>query len=619
MPAPLLVTKLSPPPPRPDLVPRPRLLARLDQGLAGKLTLVAAPAGFGKTTLLSHWLGRVGRPAAWLALEEGDADPARFLRYLAGALERVAPGLEQPARETLRLAQQPAFETLIALVVNHVAALPAPAILVLDDYHSIDRPEVHDLLGALLEHLPPSLHLVLLTREDPPLPLARLRVRGQLNELRAEELKFSAEEAARFLRECMGLDLAPDDVAALEARSEGWIAGLQLVGLSLQSRRDRRAVIDGFRGNQRHVLDYLAREVLAQQPEDAQAFMLQTAILDRLCGELCDAVTGQSEGQLTLEIMEAGNLFLVSLDEYRRWYRYHHLYRDFLREQLRRCWPERVSTLHRRASAWYERHGYPTEALEHLLAGQDYARAAELVERLAEELWTSAQIPLLLDWLGRLPIATIRDRPYLGVYYAWALVVAGQVDLAERRLQDARRALDVGDWPEADRDDVEGIIACVRAVAGDGPQETIAFARLALEHLSDRRPTWQGHAHLSLGLGYQSLGQVRAAHAALTRALAFSQAVRNTYATLFATSNLGQVLIAQASSTPPRAPTRRPCPLRRPREPPAPAMPSSAGPMSGWGSSPASGTTSTRPPATWSRDWAHRSRSATRAAGRRAC
>src|SRR4028118_1536532 len=362
MSSPILTTKLYVPPPRPEAVPPPRLIERLNEGLHRKLTLVSAPAGFGKTTLLGEWLAGGERPAAWLSLDEGDNDPTRFLSYLVAALQTIAPNIGEGVLGALQSPQPPSTESILTALLNEITAVSDDLVLVLDDYHVIDARAVDDALTFLIEHLPPQVHLVIATREDPHLPLARLRARGQLTELRAADLRFTPSEAGEFLKGVMSLSLSEEDIAALETRTEGWIAGLQLAAISMQGQKDATSFIKSFTGSHHFVLDYLVEEVLQQQSEKVQTFLLRTSILDHLCGTLCDAVLldPSASGQETLEYIERANLFLVPLDNERRGCRYHHLFADLLRQRLLQGAASSagdVSDLHRRASEWYEEHG----------------------------------------------------------------------------------------------------------------------------------------------------------------------------------------------------------------------------------------------------------------------
>jgi ATP/maltotriose-dependent transcriptional regulator MalT len=352
MSTPLLATKLYIPPPRPNAILRSRLIAQLNAGLHRKLTLISAPAGFGKTTLISTWIASCGRPVAWLSLDAADSEPTRFLTYLVAALRTIAPTIGAGLSAVLQSPQPPPPEAILTALLNDIATVPDHFMLILDDYHVIDARLVDDALVFLLDHLPRQMHLVITTREDPQLPLARLRVRDQVTEVRASDLRFTPAEAAAFLKQVMDLDLAAEDVAALEERTEGWIAGLQLAALSMHGRDDIGQFVRAFAGDNRYIVDYLAEEVLQRQPERVRSFLLQTAILERLNGPLCDAVTGQEGGQAHLEALHRGNFFVVPLDDTRQWYRYHHLFADVLQTHVRAEQPDLVATLHQRASAW---------------------------------------------------------------------------------------------------------------------------------------------------------------------------------------------------------------------------------------------------------------------------
>jgi LuxR family maltose regulon positive regulatory protein len=437
MSTPILATKLYVPPPRPEAVLRPRLIERLDDGLHRNLTLVSAPAGFGKTTLLGGWVATLPRPAAWLSLDEGDNNPTRFLAYLVAALRTIAPNMGEGVLGALQSPQPPPTESILTALLNEMAALAEDSVLVLDDYHLVDAGAVNDALTFLLEHLPPRMHLVIATREDPPLPIARLRARGQMSELRAADLRFTPDEAAGFLGGVMGLELSGGEVAALEERTEGWIAGLQLVALSMRGREDVSGFIRAFAGDNRYVLDYLAEEVLGRQPERIRSFLLETSVLERLSGPLCGAVTGQEDGGGMLEALERGNFFVVPLDDKRRWYRYHHLFADVLYAHLMAEQPDLIPALHRRASEWYEHNGSSTDAIRHALAAEDFGRAAGLVELAVPEMRRSRQEATLLGWFEALPEELLHLRPVLSVHYAGTLLQSGRLEGVEERLRDA--------------------------------------------------------------------------------------------------------------------------------------------------------------------------------------
>ena len=513
---PLLTTKLYIPPIRPGLVSRPRLVERMKAGFPGqddnlsegsytrKLTLISAPAGFGKTTLLSVCATHCGLPVAWLGLDAADNDPAHFLAYLVATLRSIKPGFGEGILGALRRPQAPPVASLLVGLINELAAIPAPFILVLDDYHTIESGAVHDAVAFLLDHQPPKMHLVIATRTDPPLPISRLRGLGQLTELRQNDLRFSLDEAGEFLNEVMGLGLSPKEIAALASRTEGWIAGLQMAAVSMRGRDDRAAFVHAFAGSHRHVLDYLMEEVLVQQPPGVQTFLLRTAILDRLTAPLCDAVLngeagqrGIRDGRLSggslppgspvssyeiLEYLDRNNLFVVPLDEERRWYRYHHLFADLLRQRLQQTLPNAVRELHHRASTWYEQQGHMAEAIEHALSAEDFERALQLVERGAESAVMRSEVATLRGWLEALPEDMVRTRPILCVYHTWGLLLSGaSVETAEARLQDA---------VDADPDgSIAGEVLAVRALMATYQRQTRQSAELsrrALELLPEQ-------------------------------------------------------------------------------------------------------------------------------------
>lgn len=442
--SPVLETKLYVPRLRRGTVVRPRLLERLSRGAESKLTLVSAPAGFGKSTLVAEWLRSAaadGPPAAWLSLDPAESQPEPFWTYLIAALQTVAPRVGSSALALLRSPQAPPIEAVLATLLNDLGALPGDVVLVLDDYHVVETHDVHAGMTYLLEHLPPQAHVVVITRADPPLPLARLRARGELAEIRAADLRFTPAEAAGYLNGAMGLDLAEGDVAALEGRTEGWIAALQLAALSIQGRDDAAGFIAGFSGDDRYIVDYLVEEVLHRQPEPVRTFLLQTSILSLLSGPLCDAVTGFEGGRAMLEALDRRNLFLVPLDDRREWYRYHHLFADVLRARLGDEQPDLAPELHRRASLWYERNQDTAQAIQHALAGADFDRAADLIEVAMPAMTRLRQEATLTAWLQALPDGLLRVRPVLSDAYAGSILLRGEVEGVEERLRDAERWL----------------------------------------------------------------------------------------------------------------------------------------------------------------------------------
>lgn len=439
----VLRTKLFVPPVRADAVPRPRLVARLGDEGHRRFTLVSAPAGFGKTTLVAEWVARSGLPVAWVSLDEGENDPASLLEYLVAALRTVDERFGAAIAGLLRTSQAPEPKLALTHLINEIAAGDTELALVLDDYHAITAQSIHDAVAFLVEHLPGRMHLVMTTRADPPLPLARWRARGRMREVRAADLRFAADETAAFLNERMGLSLSDEDLAALAARTEGWITGLQLAAISLQDRDDASEFVREFAGDDRYVLDYLTEEVLRHQPEPVQRFMLRTSILGRLSAPLCDAVTGETDGRATLERLETANLFVTALDGRREWYRYHHLFADLLRYRLEAQEGDRVAELHSRASAWFEGEGLTNEAIKHAVRARDWPRALRLIYTAAQTLMVRRQFDTVEGWMKAIPDEVLVHAPFLCGAYAIALMNRGNwkgvervIGLAESALQD---------------------------------------------------------------------------------------------------------------------------------------------------------------------------------------
>jgi LuxR family maltose regulon positive regulatory protein len=451
----LLATKLHVPRLRPGFVPRPRLAEALGEGLARGRVLVCAPAGSGKTALLADLAGDSDRPVAWLGLDDGDSDPVRFWRYVIAALDRARPGLAGRAGPLLGPPPPGSFEGLVTALVNELAADPGQddVLLILDDYHLVDSGQVHDSVAFLLENLPRNLRVVISGRADPPLPLARLRARGQLAELRAADLRFTRAEAAALLGKAAGHDVPAAAADELTDRTEGWAAGLQLAGLSLRGRADAAGFASAFSGSHRFVLDYLADEVLAGQSEQVRTFLLETSVLERLSGQLCDAVTGRAGSQAMLEDIERAGLFLVPLDEVRGWWRYHHLFAGLLRVRLQAEQPGQVQVLHRAAAAWYEAHDLADDAVRHALAAEDTGLAARLVERNVEMLLGRSEGATLRRWLSALPAESLRDRPRLYLAQAYGAALGYRVAALATLLDEADRAFAVsGEQPWDDPD-----------------------------------------------------------------------------------------------------------------------------------------------------------------------
>ncbi len=561
---PLLATKLNIPPLRHERVSRPRLIARLHRGFAGPLTLVAAPAGFGKTTLLSDAVRLSQISVAWLTLEADDADPIRFARYLLAAIQRVIPQLGMTATSLLDSPQPPALETVISLLINDLAAHVADVVLVLDDYHVLESPVIDSALRFLLDHLPPTLHLVIGTREDPPLPLTRLRARGQLTELRAADLRFSVTEARTFLHSVMGTELTPEQATALAERTEGWAAGLQLAALALHEHEDAALFVADLRATHRYILDYLVDEVLQHQPADVQMFLLTTSIVDRLCVPLCDtllesatssadAVTPVSSRQM-LQQLERANLFLIPLDAERRWYRYHTLFADVLRSRLQALHPDLVPLLHRRAASWFTTQAaddllFSTTAIRHALAASDYDLVARVIEQYGGALLGQGAHQQLGEWLAELPETFIRRRPQLCIAQSWLRNLAGQPALAEARLHDAEQALTArgNAAPPELVAHVRGHAATIRAYAAQQRgelAEAMLSGQTALEWLPPADATCTS-AHLIVGVSAMDSNHLLVAQEHLEQAIALGQASGNHHAALAATGLLGELFIIQ--------------------------------------------------------------------------
>jgi LuxR family maltose regulon positive regulatory protein len=529
---PLVATKLHRPTGRQGAVPRERLRDRLGRGLTTRLTLVSAPAGFGKTTALTQWLTGAsqatnGPAVAWVSLDEHDDEPGRFWSYVVAALGRIGDGV---GADALPLLQGPpsGHEAGVAALLNDLEAVPRHVVLVLDDYHVVTAAAVHQAMAYLVEHLPTQVHVVLATRADPPLPLSRLRARGDLVEVRAADLRFTHDEAADYLGGSMGLSLTADDVTTLTERTEGWAAALQLAALSLQDRADTAQAVAAFAGDDRFIVDFLAEEVLARLPDDVREFLLRTSLLRRLSGPLCDAVTGQADGATRLAALERANLFLVALDDRRHWYRYHHLFGDVLRAHLAERHPGEVAALHRLASDWLSEQGEDAEAIEHAVSGGHHGRAADLMELALPRMQRERREPELARWVELVPDEVLRARPVLAVGLIGALAQVSAFDTVEKRLDDLEaRVLVDGRWPDrpppglvvVDADGFRALPALVHmyraalALSRGEPSLTVEHARRALELAPEGHLVHSGASAL-VGLAAWSTGDLAAAHAA---------------------------------------------------------------------------------------------------------
>jgi LuxR family transcriptional regulator, maltose regulon positive regulatory protein len=572
MPTSLLVTKFYIPHPHPELVSRPDLVKRLNAGLnqslgfGRKLTLISAPAGFGKTTLVSEWVdhfqssssreSQIDTRIAWISLDNDDNDPERFLTYLIASLRR-AEGISAAVGESLtgmlQSLQAPPIKDIVTAIINESVNITGRVIIVFDDFHEIESPQINEAITFLLEYLPPKLHLVVVTREDPHLPLARLRAKSQMIELRAADLRFSTSEITAFLKRKLGVHFSPDEISMLDTQTEGWIAGLQLVAISMQGHKNASDIIQDFNGENRFVLDYLLEEVLNRQPQKIQDFLLKTAILNRLNGSLCDALTGQGDGQETLEELEHANLFIVPLDHARRWYRYHHLFADLLSLRLQQTQLEMEATLHRRASQWYEQNGFADEAIEHLLHIKDFEQVTKLIADQVDFILNRGEYTKIWRWFNQIPVEFLHTKPDLSILNAWYLFSSGNLDEAEYNLQAAEKLFQPDSHAEVDFNPTEiaklsgrvaGVRAFIASYRGDIPG-IIQNAQQALEKLPSQDLAWRSIVAVALGDAYGMSGEMLAAYKARVEALEASKAGGNVYLTLLSGMKLAITLRMQ--------------------------------------------------------------------------
>ena len=572
----ILTTKLYIPPPLPELVSRPRLIKKLNDGLHHKLTLISAPAGFGKTTLVSDWIASMqldgekgsrlqdhtsgnSNRVAWLSLDEGDNDLHSFLIYFIAAVQTVEPDFGLEPLAALHSTGATNSEAVLMALLNELADFPQSLILILDDYHVIETESIDSALTFFLDHLPETMHLVIITRIDPPLPLARLRGRGQLTELRVADLRFTIDEAATFLNQMMGLKLSADDIAALGSRTEGWITGLQLAALSLQERDAAHitSFIQSFTGIHHHVLDYLVEEVLQQQPPRLQSFLLQTSILTRLTDSLCEAVCDiendslhQSDGQPLLQQLARSNLFIVPLDDERRWYRYHHLFADLLRYRLQQAQPGTIPELHRRAGKWHEEHGFIDRAIRHATAADDLEEAARLVAEHSYAANERGEVSTARRWFELLPDERVRSDPALSVDYAWNLFLSGQIGSVEERLNDAEALLTRQTTPISSEQvaELSGKINTLRAILygiQGRPTRSTEVAQQVLKLLPDDRRSERGILLLTLAVNFRDVGDIAQASQSYADAVTLLLAAENIMAAIMAVEQMVRLLVMQ--------------------------------------------------------------------------
>lgn len=539
MPPDLLATKLYTPPARKNLVLRQRLVQMLNDGWQQekKLILVSASAGYGKTTLVTEWVRSLQTKSTWLSLDETDNDPSRFLTYLIAALKLIDQSIGEKTQSMLQSPQPLPNEVVLTTLVNEISLVSTPFILVLDDYHLIQTLPIHGQLDFIVEHQPPHMHLVIITREDPPLPLARLRARGQMVEIRQNDLRFLPEECADFLQRVMGLNLTVEDITALERRTEGWIVGLQLAAVSMQGRDDLSDFIEAFTGSSHFVLDYLIEEVFERQSVDSQDFLLKTSILDRLCGPLCDAVVNRKGSRDLLDHLEHANLFIFALDQSHTWFRYHRLFAELLRQRLHACESLSENKLHQLASQWFAAEGFIPEAIHHALEASDWDRSAALIGDATVPMLRSGELMTLLSWLKALPNDVIFTRPELCQNYGWVLTLTGQLDAAEVYLEQAEN---IARNDEA----LLGPILVARAyhlrVRGNIPM-AIDYARRALAILPQTDALSRGLAALTLGLAYWNISNFQESEQAFLEVDRAAQQSGNHYARMTALTYLGNI------------------------------------------------------------------------------
>lgn len=546
------MTKLHIPELRPTNIPRSRLFEKLNRGQHRKFSLVSAPAGFGKTTLIAEWITAIERPAAWLSLDTNDSDPTRFLRYVIAALQTTMPDIGARIISVLEASQPPPIAALLTPLLNELSLIPHDMVLVLDDYHVLDSTEIDEVLAFLIDNQPPKLHLVITTREDPQLPLARLRARGELTEIRVTDLRFSTDEAADFLNQTMGLNLLPNDISALAARTEGWIAGLQLAAISLQPQQDTTGFIQSFTGSHHFVLDYLVEEVLNWQPPHIQDFLLKTSILDRLCAPLCDAIMQDDDhpSEILLRDIQQANLFLVALDNERNWFRYHHLFAELLRKQLQQNTAEptkgegmSVAELHIRASIWYEDNGLEVEAFHHATAANDIRRAVRLIEGNWMPMHFRGLGAPILGWLRSLPTSVLDAWPVLWTTFASLNLAKGQLAVTEQNLQSAEASLERIEHDDMTRDLI-GRVAAIRSTLAAGLAQVdtiITESERALEYLHPDNLAFRTSTAWKLGYAHQLQGKRDAAMQAYGEVISIGELTGNVVFTRLAITNLGRL------------------------------------------------------------------------------
>ena len=548
MPTTLLATKLHIPPASPELVIRPRLRSMLDAIVHHKMTLISAPAGYGKTTLISEWAHNVTQlHVVWVSLDKSDNDPILFWQYLVTALQGLKSGVGESSLALLRSPQPPPFESVLTALINDCTDITGDFALVLDDYHMLESQSIHSAMSFLIDHLPHQMHLIIATRADPPLPVARFRGSGMMTEIRADDLRFTIDEGAAFFKEVLGFNLSPNDIAALDKRTEGWIAGLQMAGISMRGRQDIPDFIEAFTGSHRYVLDYLIEEVIQRQPVDVQEFLLKTSILDRLSASLCDVVAERDDSDRMLRTLEQANLFIIRLDESRQWYRYHRLFMDLLRQQMNTTHMKQlIPLLHARASQWYERAGLVSDAVHHAFTGNDINRAATLIFDASEITLKNGEVTTLLGWLKELPDEKVRNHPYLCLNFGWALTLTGQFGAAASYLERASQMVQDTQNDPAFLARLFVAQAYLARSRGDY-QRAIELSEKVLSFLPKTEFLQRSLVGLTLGLAYAAIGNLPEAEHALIIANEASLQSGNQYVRLTALSLLSAINLTQGN------------------------------------------------------------------------
>lgn len=537
---PLLSTKLLVPAHRTELVSRRHLIEVLDKSLGCKFTVVSAPAGYGKTTLIGEWINQRNIPTAWLSLDENDNDPIRFLSYIIKALQTISPNWGETILDFFQSPQAQINEPLLITLINEISStISDEFIFVLDDYHLVESQKIHEIITFMLNHLPPSMHMVIATRSDPSLPVALLRGRGELIELRQSDLRFTVEEAAEFLNGIKGLQLTNDQIAALATRTEGWISGLQMAAISIQGSESISAFVESFTGSNRYIFDYLIEEILNRQPENIQEFLLHTSILDRLTGDLCNAVMNRPDNQAILDYLDRANLFIVPLDKDRQWYRYHNLFADLLRKQLMQKRPELIRTLHQRAGAWFEKEGLSEDAITHALAARDYDLAALILEQTIPALMGRGEMSLIDKFFGLLPGEMIRSRPILSLQLIWGLAFSGRLEEAEAKLQEIENQPDIGKSKDV-LGNVSLILALIANIRGD-MGTAISLAHQADDLLPPESVMIRSMIPYILGNGYLAIGNLIKAELAFEQIKQIGIATNNLWTKIVAYHSLAQL------------------------------------------------------------------------------